>query len=187
MALEPPAQFNSLAIALHWLAATLILGNLAFGFFMVDLPVTPAKLKYLSWHKWAGVTILLVSAMRLLWKLAHRAPPLPRSMPEWQRRAAMTSHHILYLLFFAVPLTGWLFSSAAGFPVVYFGVLPLPDLVDKNRELAEVLRTAHHWANYLLAMLVAVHIAAALKHHFVDDDDVLARMVPFLKPRNAHP
>jgi cytochrome b561 len=187
MAFEPPLQYTPIAIALHWLAAALILGNLAFGYYVVDLPLSPAKLKYISWHKWAGVTIFLLSAIRLLWKLGHRAPPLPSTMPDWQRRAARASHHLLYLLFFAVPLTGWLFSSAAGFPVVYLGVLPLPDLVGKDKELAEVLQTAHHGANYLLASLLVLHMAAALKHHVVDRDDVLARMLPFLKPPNLNP
>jgi cytochrome b561 len=183
MASDPPAHYTPIAIAIHWIAAALILGNLAFGFYMVDLPLTPAKLKYFSWHKWAGVTLFLLSALRLLWKLGHPPPALPSAMPVWQRRAASASHHLLYLLFFAVPLSGWLFSSAAGFPVLYFGVLPLPDLLEKNKDLADILQTAHHWANYLLATLVVLHVAAALLHHVVDRDDVLVRMLPLLKSR----
>lgn len=177
------ADYTGTAIALHWIAGALIAGNLAFGLYMVDLPLSPAKLKYYSWHKWAGVTIFLVSAARLLWRLTHPAPALPASMPSWQRAAANASHHLLYLLFFAAPLTGWLFSSAAGFQTVYFGVLPIPDLLDKNKELADVLRLAHRFVNYSLAALVIVHVAAALKHHIADGDDVLARMIPFLKSR----
>lgn len=176
-------DYTGAAIAIHWIAAALIAGNLAFGLYMVDLPLSPAKLKYYSWHKWAGVTIFLVSAARLLWRLTHPAPALPSSMPAWQRAAANASHHLLYALFFAAPLTGWLFSSAAGFQTVYFGALPIPDLLDKNKELADVLKLVHRFTNYTLAALVVVHAAAAIKHHVVDRDDVLARMLPFLKTR----
>jgi cytochrome b561 len=179
-----PPGFTGTAIALHWVAAALIIGNLAFGLYMVDLPLSPAKLRYLSWHKWAGVTILLVSAARLLWRVSHPSPALPAAMPRWQRAAAHASHHFLYLLFFAAPLTGWLFSSTAGFQTVYFGVLPIPDLLGKNKELADVLKASHRFINYALAALVVLHAAAAVKHHVVDGDDVLARMLPFLKRRS---
>ena len=177
-------DYSRAAIGLHWIAAALTIGNLAFGLYMVDLPLSPAKLRYYSWHKWAGVTIFLISGLRLLWRLTHPSPALPSSMPAWQRTAANASHHVLYLLFFAAPLSGWLFSSAAGFPTVYFGVLPLPDLLTKNNELAEILKLVHRGLNYTLAALVVVHVAAAIKHHVVDRDDVLVRMLPFLKPRN---
>ena len=114
----------------------------------------------------------------------HPAPALPSSLPAWQRVAANASHHALYLLFFAAPLTGWLFSSAAGFQTVYFGVLPIPDLLDKSKDLADILKMVHRFTNYTLAALVVVHAAAAIKHHAVDGDDVLVRMLPFLKPPN---
>jgi len=178
------SAYSPTAIGLHWVAALLIIGNLAFGLTMVDLPLSPAKLRYYSWHKWAGVTIFLLSALRLLWRLAHPAPALPLSMPAWQRMAANASHRALYLLFFAAPLSGWLFSSAAGFQTVYFGVVPLPDLLTKNKELADLLKLVHRFANYTLAALVVLHVAAAVKHHVVDRDDVLARMLPLLRSRN---
>ena len=184
MSLPDRSDYGATAIGLHWLAAALIVANLALGLYMVDLSLSPAKLRYYSWHKWAGVTIFLLSALRLLWRLTHRAPALPDSMPAWQRAAAHASHHLLYLLFFAVPLTGWLFSSAAGFQTVYFGVVPIPDLLDKNKELADVLKLVHRSLTYGLAALVVLHAAAAIKHHVVDNDDVLARMLPFLKPRS---
>jgi len=125
-------EFTGTAIGLHWIAAVLIIGNLAFGLYMVDLPLSPAKLRYFSWHKWAGMTIFLLSAVRLLWKLGHPAPALPSSMPAWQRKAANASHHVLYLLFFAAPLTGWLFSRLR-VQTVYFGVLPIPVLLSRTR------------------------------------------------------
>lgn len=178
-------RYTRTAVALHWIVAVLIIANLAFGLYVADLQVSPAKLRYVSWHKWVGVTVLLLVAARLGWRLRHPAPALPDSMPRWERRATNASHALLYLLFFAAPLTGWLFSSAAGFQTVYFGVLPIPDLLEKNRELAAALRAAHKWINYTLAGLVVVHTVAAIKHHVVDRDDVLTRMLPFLKRRPA--
>ena len=177
-----PPHFTRTAVALHWIAAALILANLTLGLYMVDLQLSPAKLRFYSWHKWTGVTVFIVSAARLLWRLRHPAPDLPSSMTPWQRTAATASHHAFYALFFAAPLTGWLFSSAAGFQTVYLGVVPLPDLLSKDAELAEVLKLVHRAATYSLAVLVVVHSAAAIKHHVVDGDDVLARMLPFLKP-----
>jgi cytochrome b561 len=104
-------------------------------------------------------------------------------MPQWQRRAASASHVLLYILFFAAPLSGWLFSSAAGFPTVYLGLVQLPDLIAKDQELADVLKVVHRAATWSLGALAVVHAAAAVKHHVIDRDDVLARMIPFLKPR----
>jgi cytochrome b561 len=150
---------------------------------MVELALSPAKLRYYSWHKWVGVTVFTLSALRLLWRLGHPAPALPPAMPQWERRAAHASHRLLYALFFAAPLSGWLFSSASGFQTVWFGVLPIPDLLGKSRELADILKLVHKSLVYSLGAVVAVHAAAALKHHFHDRDDVLTRMLPFLKPR----
>jgi cytochrome b561 len=176
-----PAHYTRTAVALHWIVALLIFGNLAFGLYVAGLPISPAKLRTVSWHKWVGVTILLLAFARLAWRLRHPAPPLPSTMVPWEQRAANATHTLLYGLFFAAPLTGWLFSSAAGFPVVYLGVLQLPDLVSKNRELADVLRAAHKWINYTMAAVIVLHVAAAIKHHVHDRDDVLARMLPFLR------
>ncbi|HUL56241.1 MAG TPA: cytochrome b [Usitatibacter sp.] len=171
-------RYTPAAIALHWIAAALIIGNLAFGLYMVGLPLSPGKLRYMSYHKWVGITVLLVSAARLAWRLKNPAPALPATMRPWQQHAARASHALLYVLFFAAPLSGWLFSSAAGFKTVYLGLVPIPDLLDKNKEVADVLRAAHRSINYLLAAVVAIHAAAALKHHFVDRDDVMRRMLP---------
>ncbi len=179
-----PWAYTGTAIGLHWVLAVLIAGNLALGLYMVDLALSPAKLRYFSWHKWAGVTVFALAALRLLWRLRHPAPPLPAGMRAWERHAAAGTHHLLYLCFFAAPLAGWLYSSAAGFQTVYLGVLPLPDLLPKNRELAAALKLAHVWLAYSLGALAALHAAAAVKHHVVDRDDVLSRMLPFLSPRS---
>ncbi len=171
------ARYTNPAIALHWLLAVLIVGNFALGFYMHELPFSPTRMKYYNWHKWAGVTILAASALRLLWRLTHR-PPTELPMPAWQARAAQAVHLGLYALFFAVPLAGWGYSSAAGFPVVLFGVLPLPDFVPVNRELAEALKGLHKALALGLGALVLAHLAAALKHQFVDRDGLLLRMLP---------
>ncbi len=174
-------RYTPTAIALHWLAAALIFANLAFGLYVSGMTVSPAKLRYLSWHKWTGVTILLVSTARLLWRLRHVPPALPGTMRPWEQRAANASHALLYVLFFSAPLTGWLYSSAAGFQTVYLGIVPIPDLLSKDRELADVLKVVHRWINYSMAAVIAVHVAAAVKHHLADHDDVLSRMLPFVR------
>ena len=172
------STYTGMAKAFHWLLALMIVVSFSVGLYMVDLPFSPQRLKLYNWHKWAGVTILALSALRLLWRLYRPAPALPDTMPAWQKGASDITHIFLYVLFFAVPLTGWAYSSAAGFSIVWFGVLPLPDLVLKNRELAEFLKPFHWITAYTLAALVVVHIAAALKHHFIERDDVLQRMLP---------
>jgi cytochrome b561 len=170
-------SYTRTAIGLHWLLALMIVGTFAVGLYMTSLPFSPQRVKLYNWHKWAGVLILSLSAARLLWRLGHR-PPADLPMPAWQRRSAHAAHLALYVLFFAVPLAGWAYSSAAGFPVVLFGVLPLPDFVPVDRELSEAIKPFHGWLAYALAAVVALHVAAALKHHFVDRDATLLRMRP---------
>lgn len=181
-------RYTRTAILLHWLMALLIAVSFGVGLYMHDLPLSPTKLKIYSWHKWAGVTIVLLLLLRIGWRIGHRPPAMVAGMPRWQQLAATGTHGLLYLLMLAIPLSGWLMSSALGFQTVYFGVLPLPDLLDKNRELGELLKTVHMGLNFSMAALVAVHSGAALKHHFVDCDDTLARMLPLLavKPRKEH-
>ncbi len=176
-----PASYTRTAIGLHWLVAIAIVTTFSVGLYMSDLPLSPDKLKIYSWHKWAGVTIFLLVAFRLMWRLTHLPPALPVGMPAWQHTAAEAAHWLLYALMIAVPLSGWLMSSAKGFQTVYFGVLPLPDLLAKNKELGKTLETVHQALNFTMAGLVLAHAGAALKHHFIDRDAVLARMLPFLK------
>ena len=170
-----PGRYTPTAIVLHWLLAIAIVVSFSVGLYMSDLPVSPQRLKLYNWHKWAGVTILALSALRLLWRLAHR-PPADLAMPRWQQAAAHWTHRALYLLFFAVPLVGWAYSSAAGFPIVLFGVLPLPDFVPQDKALSLLIKPWHAYLAYALAALVVLHVAGALKHHFVDRDGLLSRM-----------
>ncbi len=177
MTSAPPTRYTSTAITLHWLLALAILGAFGLGLYMADLPFSPQRVKLYNWHKWAGVTILALSALRLLWRLTHR-PPADAPMSGWQRRAAHLAHGGLYLLFFAVPLMGWAYSSAAGFPVVWFGVLPLPDLLPVDKALAESIKPVHGWLAWALMVVAALHVTAALKHQFIDRDGLIARMWP---------
>ncbi|MEY2689068.1 MAG: hypothetical protein RL375_3266 [Pseudomonadota bacterium] len=177
---HPTDRYTTPAIALHWVLAIAIVTSFAVGVYMHELPFSPFRLKLYNWHKWAGVTILLLSVLRLVWRISHRPPALPASMvaamPAWQRTAHHATHHLLYLLFFVVPLTGWAYSSAAGFPIVWFGVLPLPDLVGADKALAEVIKPMHKFSTFALAGLIVLHVAAAIKHQLIDKDGLLARM-----------
>ena len=178
MQAQQAQRYTTTAIVLHWLIAALIVGAFTLGLVMTDIPgFSPAKLRYYAWHKWAGVTVLLLAALRLLWRLKNR-PPALLPMPAWQRRAAHGLHHLLYLLIFAVPLSGYFYTLASGFPVVYFGLFQLPVLIAKNPALAETLKAVHYWLTMSLAALVAVHVLAALKHQFVDRDGSMRRMLP---------
>jgi cytochrome b561 len=171
-------RYTGVAIGLHWLIGLMILCSLGLGLYMVELSLTPTKLRLYSWHKWAGVTIFTLVLVRCLWRLTHAAPPLPADMPRWQQLVAEGTHYLLYALMIAIPLTGWLMSSAKGFQTVYFGVLPIPDLLDKNKELGDTLALVHKLLNFTMIGLIIAHAAAALKHHFVDKDQILRRMLP---------
>jgi cytochrome b561 len=170
-------RYTTTAIALHWVLAAAIVISFSVGLYMTSLPLSPQRLKLYNWHKWAGITIFTLSALRLLWRLRHR-PPADVPMPPWQRTAAHGTHLLMYLLFFAVPLVGWAYSSAAGFPVVVYGLLPLPDFVPADKALAEAIKPWHGRLAYLLAVVVVLHIAAAVKHHVVDRDGLITRMWP---------
>jgi len=175
-------RYSLVAIVLHWVLGAALIGIFAMGLYMADLPFSPWRLKLYNWHKWAGVTILALSALRLLWRLTHQPPELPgqiaQLMPRWQHWAHHGTHYALYVLFFAVPLIGWAYSSAAGFPVVLFGVLPLPDFVAPDKALAELIKPFHELSAFAMAGLVLLHIAAALKHQFIDRDGLMGRMLP---------
>ncbi|MFT4045131.1 MAG: cytochrome b [Solimonas sp.] len=170
-----PARFG------HWLVALLIVAAYGVAWTMVGMKLSPAKLKLFNYHKWIGVTVFALAVLRVLWRLHRRPPPLPETMRAWERRTAEITHRLLYLLLFAIPLSGWLMSSAKGFQTVYLGKLPIPDLLAKNPPLGAALTEVHVALTWLLLGLLALHVAAALKHHLIDRDDVLRRMLPFTR------
>jgi cytochrome b561 len=175
-----PNRYTRTALSLHWLIALLIFAAFPLGIYMHDLPLSPFKLQLYSYHKWIGVTIFLLAVFRLYWRMTHRPPALPESMPRWERIAAESVHYLLYALLFLIPLSGWLMSSAKGFQTMWFGVLPLPDLVGKDKALGDLLQQVHELLNFTLLGVLGGHIGAALKHHFIERDDILARMIPWL-------
>jgi cytochrome b561 len=170
--------YHPVARGLHWLMALLLAGMVALGVYMTDLPLSPEKFQLYSWHKWAGVTAFALVCARLAWRAFHPAPALPSTLSTPARLAAQAGHLALYALMVAIPLTGWLMSSAKGFQTVWFGVLPIPDLLAADPALGERLAQLHERLNWLMVALVAGHVGAALYHQFVLRDGTLRRMVP---------
>lgn len=174
-------NYTKTAIFLHWLMAFGLIAAFSLGIYMVELPFSPQKLKFYAWHKWLGITLFALVIIRLTWRLTHPIPQFPATMPSWERYAAQSVHFLLYFLMLAIPLSGWVMSSAAGFSVVFLGWIPLPDLVAKNKELADLFKQIHWTLNLSLFSLVILHLLAALKHHFIVKDHVLVQMLPLLR------
>lgn len=171
-------RYHRLSIFIHWLIAVLIIGAFALGSIMTDMKISPSKLQYYSWHKWLGVSILALVALRLLSRLVLGAPAYPDSMKKWEKQLATSTHIFLYVLMFAVPLSGYFYTSAAGIPVVYFKLIELPTIIGPNPELKPFLKELHEVLTTVLLIVVSLHVAAALKHHFIDRDGIFQRMLP---------
>jgi cytochrome b561 len=169
-------RYTPIAIILHWVMALLILTTWTIAIAIDDMPLSPARITGLSWHKWLGTTVFFLVTLRLLWRATHPAPALNITMPAWQLRVMHLTHIALYLLMFAIPVIGWLMSSAKGYTVNYFGLFELPDLVEKDKALGHQLKEVHEWLANCLMLLVGLHIAAALKHQLIDKDGLLSRM-----------
>ena len=170
-------SWGAVARLFHWGMLLLIIGSISVGFYMTDLPLGPNKLKIYALHKSIGLTLLGLAALRLLWRLGERRPVLP-PMPAWQQRAAAATHVLLYLLLFVIPMSGWLFNSAAGFPLQWFHLVNLPALTAADPRLKVLAKEVHETGVFALISIVLVHAAAALKHHFVDRDGTLRAMLP---------
>jgi len=176
-----PVRYGSVAQTLHWVIVGLLIVQFTLGKIAADLPNGFDKLVLLARHKSFGITILSLALLRLAWRLLDRPPPLP-PMPGWQATAARISHFSLYTLLFAMPLTGWTMSSASNYPVSWFGLVQLPDLVAPDPALKEGLNEIHVTLSNVLLALASLHVAAALKHQFLDRDGLLYRMLPW-RPR----
>jgi len=171
-------HYSAVAKLFHWGMALLIAGLVAMGFVMTEMELSPEKLQYYSWHKWTGVSVFILVWLRLLWRVMHPPPAYPDSMSAWMQRFAHLGHAVLYCLLILIPLSGWLLSSAKGVQTVWFGILPLPDLVEKDKELGHLLHEVHESLNFVMLFLLAGHMGAAFKHHWIDRDDILKRMLP---------
>ena len=173
-------RYTKTAMLLHWLIALMIIAAFFLGLTMVAIPgFSPTKLKYFSWHKWIGVTVLALVAIRLLWRLSHKPPAALASIPPLQHKLAEGMHYLLYFLMFAAPISGYLYGSAAGVPVVYLKLVQLPMIIAPDPELKALLKTLHYVLVMTMAGAVVAHALAALKHHFFDRDTTLKRMLPF--------
>lgn len=171
-------EYGFIAILLHWLMALLLIGLLILGLYMNSLPIGLSKLRLYGWHKEWGILALFLFVPRILWRLVNITPFLAPLLPLWEIIAARMTHWIFYLLMLTLPLTGWMMSSAAGLPVSFFGLFILPDLVSPDENLRMILQQVHLWLAYALIGFILLHTAAALKHHFINHDDILRRMLP---------
>ena len=177
-----PERYSGVAIALHWLLAVLILGQIAFGWYLQDVPRgTPARTVYVNLHKSTGLTIGLLILLRLGWRLTHKAPPLPASMPVWERAAARTSHLALYACMLIMPVAGYLASNFSKFGVKYFNAILLPPWGVDDRQIYAVFNTTHVVTSYVFVVLIAVHVLAALRHLYLRNG-IFQRMWPASRP-----
>ena len=183
-------RYDGVAIVLHWTMAAGIVALIAMGLVMTHVTLAPARLFSLyQLHKSIGITILLAAFLRLAWRLTHRPPALPATMPGAERAAATGAHWLLYGLLIGLPLSGWALVSASplGIPTVLYGVVPWPhlslfaELADKA-SAEKTIGWVHAWGAYTLTAIVVLHAAAALRHHLARRDDVLTRMLPRLRP-----
>jgi cytochrome b561 len=180
-------QFGVVARTLHWLTLVLLIGAFTLAVSMVNMPFSPRKLEFYSWHKWVGVTIFLVALLRLAWRFANPVPQPPDGTPHWQRRLAGLSHAALYAILLIMPVTGWIMSSALNLPVVYLGLIHIPSPFGVDRALGEAMKVVHLSLAVALLVLVSIHILAALYHHLVLRDDVMRRMLPWpARLRDTH-
>lgn len=179
---EARRSYGIIAQGFHWLTAALVFAQLAIGVYAAQLPVSLARLQWLARHKSLGLAILALVALRLAWRAGHAPPPPPDFMPRWERCAAVATHRLLYALLILAPIAGWLYASAAGLSVNWFGLFQVPDLVARNPVLSEVFKAVHQGLVALLALVLAIHIGAALRHGFWRRDGVMHRMLPW-KPR----
>lgn len=171
-------QWSGIGKALHWLVAALILVMAYLGLTMGDLPNGPDKIATYALHKSIGLSILALAVLRLGWRLYAGAPEEVPGTPRWQARIATVTHVALYALLLALPLTGWLLNSAAGFPLQWFGLFNLPSLAARDEALHALAVASHEVLFWALAVLVVMHAAAALYHHLFLGDATLARMLP---------
>ena len=170
-------HYGKIAIVFHWVMVLLLVCLLMLGLYMVSLPIGLEKLKLYGWHKELGVLVLGLAMLRIAWRFCNITPSLAY-LPLWEIVAARCTHWAFYLLMFALPLSGWIMSSAAGLPVSFFGLFVLPDLVAPDETLRILFQAIHQWLGYAIIALICLHVAAAFKHHFINKDDIMRRMLP---------
>lgn len=177
--------WGAVAKNFHWLMALFIFVQYPLGWWMTELKLSPLQVELFIWHKSIGVLVLVLAAMRVLWRFSNRPPVPPPAMPNWERLAAKVDHWSLYLLMAVVPLAGWVIDSASGIPFRVFWLFPMPALVGRDKALEDVAKEVHEDLAYVLLALLVLHVGAALWHHYVQKDEILARMLPFSGKRRT--
>jgi cytochrome b561 len=175
---NPRERWGAVSQSFHWLIVLLLLAQGTVGLLMGAMARGPDKIAVYAFHKSVGLTILALALARLLWRLYAGRPAPVAGMPRWQERMASLMHGTLYALLFAVPISGWVMNSAAGFPLQWFGLFNLPSIAAHDRDLHELTESLHEWLFWLLVALAAAHAAAAVYHHLFQHDATLARMLP---------
>lgn len=180
---EPRHRYSGVSLTLHWLTALLVVVQI--GLIMAgDNIEGPLARTLRDLHKSVGLSILVLTLVRIGWRLANPALPSLPGTPAWERWAARITHVLFYATLLALPLTGWLASSAAGRDILWFGLFDWPLLpIGGGRETAGALMDGHRLAVKLMYVLLVLHVGAALKHHFIDRDNVLHRMIPLIRRR----
>jgi cytochrome b561 len=174
------SRYGAVAVGFHWLMAVLLIALVALGLFMVRLPdvgFDTLKIRLILYHKDLGMLALGLAALRLAWHVTNTLPRLVENLPDWQKVVARFVHLSFYGLMLSVPITGWLMSSAAGFPVSLFGRFDVPDLIPHDDYLFQVFIAVHKWLGYALIPLIVLHAGAALRHHFIFKDETLRKML----------
>jgi cytochrome b561 len=171
-------SYTGTAKVLHWLIALMVLGAISAGFYMTSQALSPQIIKIYMTHKSVGVSIFLLMLARLLWRLKSPPPALPAALPAWQKTVSRLTHLALYLLLFLMPISGYLMNSATGTPMKYFGLFRLPNVIARSADASAFWKAVHGYLAFALCALIALHVLAALKHYFVDRDQILQRMLP---------
>ena len=169
--------YTRTAVVLHWLIGVCVLAQITLGLWMITIPKSPpgVRASWFNMHKSIGITLAVLIVVRVLWRLAHRAPPLPATMPKWERIAAKTNHVLLYVCMIVMPLSGYLGSSFTKYPILYWGV-KLPQWGWDSPQLKDLFSQIHWVTATIFIALIALHIAAAIKHWLIDRDGVVQRM-----------
>jgi cytochrome b561 len=175
-------RWGSIAQAIHWLMAVAIIGNGVVGLIMDEMPRGMTKLNTFAIHKSIGLTVLALLILRVSWRLFDRKPT-DEPMPRWQRLAARATHGILYLLMLAIPLSGWIYNSAHGYPLQWFKWFNLPALVEKNQALSDIAGESHEILFWVIVVVLVAHVGGALVHHWLERDNTFLRMLPFVRLR----
>jgi cytochrome b561 len=181
------SYYGLVAQLLHWSVVVLIVVQFSLVLVFHDMPLGLEKIAWIVRHKAVGMTVLALALVRLLWRLFNPPPPLPGHMKPYERWVAHASHALLYILIFAIPLSGWVMSSLAGIPIGYFGLFEIPVLIPPDKTLVEASKQVHGALNLMLVIMACLHIGAAFYHHGFKRDDVLIRMLPGVLIRRNRP